>query len=769
MKRLINTLNASLFKTLSLYLRIFISLQLTFYPLNIAYAQTEPPNEQLINQPPQQQEYLKTAEEFNNKVESLREVIFGPEPSSSGLYKNHPLDTFSLLGQTVVHSIDKIYPKNKDDKTIDNKPIIFRKYIPLEQLTAEVSHNEQLNKNTPFINKSGVLPVHSETGSNFHGNALIVPNAQKVQDASSNNQHGFTLSYKDQALHSFPLQVKWITFVDSYLVFLEPTRVSDKRALISFIDLKYFTPSIGRAPLPIFSIPIPFTEEITKETLENPSILQANNKGLHIEDLHLPIEQLSVFSKMYQMVYNVIVSFLTPSSRNETIKLTEEIIRVYTDNINNLESKNTKASPSPHIKKSYDQLTELIQLQISSRQDIGSIKDPAGRFQQLKETEARLENPQTHVPSNEDILKQFSKTLNADVELQKSLEESHSNQIYERTQGHRLMFLLSHLSSNLRYAESLSSKKIQTALATIAGTVLPGESIENRVTAFHHKFRQTLMSKKGVASTAVLAGLGMMAHPETGVYLESLMSMGASITTELLELISSGFKKATASFQFPYLIDTQQIHKAYGINAYWNVTSGISHLAGFIILLYAADHITSNLIGHVRFLNSESSKTHDRHTQNKLMELLNKIPTVNAYTIRKVFNRSNAFDYLNKTQKQHVEAQKHDIQMRAGMPSVITLPDGSQHHISFYITTLWNTFANGFRDSKELSVQMKSTNGANIIVNFADLFSIKEYENLTTQDAIAHKDNTVTIEIKPSANESIKRVFGSYTGKLLIY
>ena len=200
----------------------------------------------------------------------------------------------------------------------------------------------------------------------------------------------------------------------------------------------------------------------------------------------------------------------------------------------------------------------------------------------------------------------------------------------------------------------------------------------------------------------------------------------------------------------------QQMDKSYGT---WNTASGIAHVTGFLLLLYAIDHITTNLKTYVKFLNSESSKIHAKQVQNRLMNLLNRIPTVNTYTIKKVFNKNNALNYLNTKQKQHVENQKHDIQMRAGMPAVITLPDGSKYHISFYITTLWDIFATGFRDSKELSVQLKSTNGTENIINFVDLLSINEYEDLTTADALKNKENTVTVEIKPSAQESIRRVF----------
>ena len=721
----------TLTRIFSIYLKLFICIQLSLFPVGASQAQTQPPSESSINSLRYPEE-LEKARDFNTNVESLRNIIFKPDSTAPVLYKNHPLDTFSLLEQTVD-------PVNKEGVT-------FPKHVPLESLTIEVIQNgrqDGKSYSAAFLNRSGNLPIDPTIEKLFTGKSFITLTPPKEQITTSENLYSFTLNYKGKKIHTFPNHIKWIAFLDTYILFLEPARMSDTRAFISFIDLKYFKALVGHGPLPIFSMPIPFNESIVRQSIENPSSITTNKEGIHIGNLQITKDQISVFSKIHQMVYNVVVSFLNKNSANETQKLTAEIIRVF---INSLTNKTVASSPAFHSREAYTLLENIIREQLSARQNMGSIKDPSGTNQQLQEVKSKLSEERPLLSeSDKKTLEQFSEHLKKDTEFQTVLESTSSILANETKIKHRFMLLFSHLASGTNKLEATSSKMIQVALGTIANTALPGETIGNRINAFYKKSRQTLFSKSGLIGTSVLVGLGSIAHPETGIYLNGLLHMGTSILFEFLEMGAATWNSFSAGF-------TGGLQKAYGGENFPIFKKALMWLFGAILLTYSTLHISSFWNDYKKFLNSKDSKKHDKEVESRIGKILN------HFKVR--FNINNFIDYTNTSKHQHIEAQTHSNQMRWGIPTTLILPDGSRHQISLQTQTLWDVFKTHFNNSSALDAQIKLTDKkTKAIIKFIDLLSLQEYENLNTPDAVKNKDKTITIEIQPSANERFKRVF----------
>ena len=220
---------------------------------------------------------------------------------------------------------------------------------------------------------------------------LVVEDKSKYKGSVYKNRTGkrlsFSLSYQGKKLHSFPQNIEWLAFFNDYLVFLEASKVSNEKALISFIDLKYFEKAIGRTALPLFYIPLHFQKTaLTPEAILSPKDLSlTDSKKLSLGGLTLSIEQINHLSQLQQMSFNVTVALLDPASAAMSQKFLREIVNNFEQSLT--DSKNLESSEAKNISLDTKQLVLRL---LENRRQIGSPKDTSGRYGALNKLSTSL-------------------------------------------------------------------------------------------------------------------------------------------------------------------------------------------------------------------------------------------------------------------------------------------------------------------------------------------------------------------------------------------
>ncbi|MEI8348021.1 MAG: hypothetical protein WCG27_11180, partial [Pseudomonadota bacterium] len=104
------------------------------------------------------------------------------------------------------------------------------------------------------------------------------------------------LAFQDKVINSFSIPVDAVTFYGDFLVFIEPgSFITDTGVQnVSFVDLKTYTPALGReAELPIFRIPVQMKEPAKSISIRDGELL--------VNGTRLPEKVFAFFSQNMQM------------------------------------------------------------------------------------------------------------------------------------------------------------------------------------------------------------------------------------------------------------------------------------------------------------------------------------------------------------------------------------------------------------------------------------------------------------------------------------
>lgn len=161
----------------------------------------------------------------------------------------------------------------------------------------EVQQKEFTNAFSPKFNKEN--PLEGLTGERDLTFSLVDP--------------------KGRHLNEFMIPVDAVFFFGHYLVFIEKNSLSKNSGQlpIRFIDLNFFKPNIGNAPLAVYTFPLNISEAPNKISIENGYLKVGQQK--------LSYQQFAMLSQTQQLIFNVSVA-LSDSKTYESVQpLIDEI------------------------------------------------------------------------------------------------------------------------------------------------------------------------------------------------------------------------------------------------------------------------------------------------------------------------------------------------------------------------------------------------------------------------------------------------------------
>ena len=548
-------------------LNFAIIFQLSTYPY-LTHANSAP------NTPSDKK--LTEADNFNKQVESLRDHIFEKRDSSTD-YTSHSLDVFGLLGQKIFDSeeVSKA-PKASTISKISNK---IKKFplpssetpIKLQNIIVEIVKDIAPEENIQNPEIIAVLPHPSQ--QDLAGKILPQKQVDKLGKNSvfisgaDEEKLSFRFSFHGKVVQSFPQNIKWMAFVNNYLIFLEASKVQSKKAIISFIDLRYFEPAIGKTALPIFHIPVAFTEQITAESLLFPPHLRTQDELLSIgEGLTLSAELLDFISNLQQLVFNTTVSLLQTENSHITQEYLREIVKAYYEN-------NPYQASSPDETQISEKIKELTLKILENRVQMGSTQNPSGVNGQLNKLAFTL-------PSGDPIADEFKENLKIDKNFQNEISKTHSQMTGQRKLLTRFLALKNHLIR----PQPLGSPQITKALGLIANSVsLKGDTVENRLMAFKELLKQSIYPKG--SQTALIVGAGLLGG--TTLWKFNIIQKFSADITELLTVTS---QSASTWIYSPSAIYSTYIEG----NNLSHFLTGLIALFGIIVVSIGIPHLLVN-------------------------------------------------------------------------------------------------------------------------------------------------------------------------------
>ena len=768
-------------KSLKWLLNLTIAFQLCLYPV-VSSANTIPLTKK-------ERESLNQAENFNQRhVQSLRDFIFNPEESSESYYKNHPLDVFGLLKQAAHYKnskllkqekllqelesqnkktqerLEELKNQNPDEMLISSNQIQeerelleaaiergedrlskqkhkvellqnkkIKDPIPATKLFVEIfSDTQNADSEEIDIEKKEIQAILSHP-SQISAAPLVVndPSLFKgsVYKNDTKERMSFRLSYKGKLSNSFPQNIEWLAFFDNFIVFLEAGKVSDKKALISFIDLNYFKEAVGRTALPIFHIPVHFQKtKLTKTEVLSPSHLSLTEDKLNIGELALSLEQVSYLSQLQQLSFNVTVSLLDIDTAQMSQKYLKEIV-------DNFES---------HAKSSFDlegkqmqsislDTKRLVLRILENRRQIGSAKDSAGKYGQHDKLAFNL----SLLQEENKIADEFKDNLVADKSFQQAVETT-AKQINEQKKSyHRFIIFLNYISRS----QPLGAPKIKKALGLIANSVsLKSDNIDNRFLAFKSALSHALYkpTQHRFISSAVLIGAGMLASPEFANYsLIALETMGQwfSNWADLFTITGqSGFEWVNLDGIYNnYLKGDKPFHLMTGLTALFGI--GLSFIG--------ATHLVSNFYDFKKHLSSDKGRKH----QEKATGLFNPFKNI----------KNKFIAYMSQSQTAFYHDLSNEEKRKLGIPVHIKLGlNNIESHQLLKTTVNMDSLYSVFESNKRLSLEIKAEKGdQNILLELSS--HQKKGQRLT--------NNQISFSLSHN-NKEIRKVFNLSDGNL---
>ena len=472
---------------------------------------------------------------------------------------------------------------------------------------------EDTKENTTELSAENLKAVLSHPSQNSIAPLVLEDNQSKFKGSVYTNNSekpvSFRLSYKGQTLNSFPQNIEWIAFFDRFLVFLESVKISDTKALLSFIDLKYFEPAIGRTALPLFHIPLHFQKTaLNKEDLLSPNLNLTADNQLQLGALSLSLGQLDYLSQLQQLSFNVTVSLLDPESSQMSQKYLKEIV----DNFEQ-SAKEFSGLKEPQAQSISLDTKQLILRFLENRRQIGSSEDISGNYGKHNKALNNL----SLLKEENNIVNEFKDSLRADKNFQTAVKTT-ARQMDEQKRFYSRFFLfLNHISRS----QPLGAPKIEKALGLIANSVsLENDSIKNRFSAFKSALSHALYkpSKHRALTTGVLVGAGMTASPEFAYYsLTALDAMGRWFSNwgELFTIT------AKESFEW---VSADGLYNAYiKGDKFSHLITGVSALFGIGLGSIGILHLGANFYDLGKHFISRKGKIHQKEVSGLLNQLKN--------------------------------------------------------------------------------------------------------------------------------------------------
>ena len=727
---------------------------------------------------------IEKAEDFNQKhVESLRSFIFGNKKNET-YYRNHPLDVFSLLGQShrdfnlekqiseLNKKISELKSNGLESEALENQEnrLRFRiskgqdletqinklesavsrlekrqrkaKNINLENLFVEVidAKVKQSSKEPAETANLKVTTVLAHPSRQFAAGKVLTENLKEklnphsVYINNSGERTSFRLSYHNQVVQTFPQNIEWLVFFGDYLVFLEAPKVSRLKALLSFIDLRYFEKAIGKTGLPLFQIPIHYkttgmnpssflTPEVltVKESTEGESLLQINN-------LELSERQIQFLSSLWQLNFNTTVSLLKGDNSQIAQAYLKEIIDNY---LENLSGPDFALDPAAQ-KISLDTKQMTLKL-LENRRKIGSAENLSGNYGQLNKLSIQLDDKSK-------TFQEFKDNLVQDRSFQAEVSKTYQRLSQKRSFLNRHFAFLNYLTT----PQPLGSPEITKSLGLIANSVsLKKDTVKNRFEAFKEGLSQFLYPKKNrlILSSSVLLGAGAIAPAEVSNLALFAVSSVSDWIAKVGELIS-----VTGNSSFAW-VNPDTIYQTYFKgNSFSHFLTGLTALFGATLFTIGAFHFSINtgyLIKNVKLEPVDES-------QNKVRQ---KFSQFISYMSR---SRSDFFQALGNAEK-----KKLGVEASIGF-------DGVDTHFLFRTTNNLSYLYQAL-DSSETSLSLEFILKKGEVTTVLDFIKKTEasQSDLNPENQITLKVNgssAVFINIDPETK--LKTFFDAETNKL---
>ena len=724
--------------TLRKFLSALLCFQLLAWPPHVVLAQ-----QQVMQTPGSQareNDAREKARKFTQDVQSLRKIVFGGERA------RHPLDAYSLLDQEV--------KRGEKEVRVDFKHILFEVVDERVNFRGLIGRWKSLNERT--------LPENYH--SQYQGTSFIAPNSE----------HYLRVSYQGVNLHDLPRGVKWAAVVGHYLVFFQPHYSSDKKTVLSFIDLEYFESALGKTELPIFNIPVNFENGITRELLENPSKIIATVEGMEIagegeETLEISREQFDFLSRFQQIFFNMTVSFVDVEDLKPTEEYVNEIIRVYQESLEG-DQKEVLTSFDPSIQEGLQGLREILQRQTNMRAQIGSYKSLHGSFRLLNKTSDKLAN----MPQERALFEEFGGYLDRDVHFQKMILGISDRLAGEDKLLRRMMSLLMHTTR----PRPLGAPKIKKALGLIANSVLPGESVADRAAVFKEGFAQFFYSGKVRMGTALLIGAGAVASMDTASFFHWGLEYGADWLRQAGKLASLTFQKATA------VVDLNAFYQANIANGmYVYFIKGTASVAAIGVAMAGSLHSIVNSYDFVKHLRSREGVEHIEEVESEMSDLEGASQVSRAGfmaylrekrgAVGQFFDASRSkaqslkndfISYVREGKEQFVQDLASGEMRKIGLTTMIHKGDSSSR-ILFKTASRWNVLLDGFKSDEDITWEMHYT-GKNGVPRYLDLLSLPEYSDQSTDPGAAEQ---IRLELRTSNAHTITRFFRIIDGDFSLF
>ena len=632
---------------------IIVCLQLVLYPTWSFSAEADSASSASPDSPAENvrlKKHINNAIDFNAQVESIYERAFGVQESSE-YYRSHPLDLYSLIGQ-------EVQPYNtRSESVVERARRRGYSSTAVEQLTEEKEGETNTTKpeESQFLNKvraklekpkpylgriapdqlfievldsdsrvQAILNSHGEEVRNrmsteekrnlYTGNSYITTDEAKYQ---------FRLKYHDQVLHTFPNHIRWISAFEGYLVFMEASQVYERgRALISFIDLNYFQPALGKTQLPFFRIPATMDTEEKRGTLLKPEVLniesvaasqdsQAVQRVLKVgpsggKQFSITHAELELLARMQAIAYNVFVSFLSVERYESDIvpfikSISEEMER-------SMEREIGRVPKGDHA-ESFRIMQNIISSGLDQRIGLGPVQDKEGIYTQWRAAEHQMGlHADELTEEQKEIYERLTNHLKEDKKLQEMIagvgaNHSRNRKILERLKGFYMY---------LAMPQPLGAPKILESLGAVANSLRQGEAVADRAREFMKAVTNKMgMEHRGVRlSAAFLVGAGSFAVPEIRDFYLGVYNVFGQWLANSWDMIA---RTTTMSVAF---LDAEKLHAAYfSERMFQPLLTGLSALFTGILLSYGGTHILVNLVHFIKYARSQKAREHQEQVK----------------------------------------------------------------------------------------------------------------------------------------------------------
>ena len=807
--------------------KVLIAIQLALSP-SLLYADSSLPPELTQAAIEKANEVLENVhsvkEAMHGEVLSLREHLLSDLSDRRGFpYKSHTLDVFGLINQTGYEKGAALadFPPYKVETKHENS----NKTSIHQQTQSEVASLENPEENKAvnrFFKSPKVAPprprdllfeVYNSNNKLLavlsHGERELYPDilSEDIRDkyigrhfivpAESADLYSFKISYAGTVLHTFPQNLSWIATVGDYLLFLEPSMVSEKKAMLSFIDLKYFTPALGKTALPLFRMPVhlemPENFKAIAKTIKNlteqadrygqikradvnvstangsesltsplpvdlsenkvviqPDFIEHKENYINIGGFNISKEQLDLLSRLQQLHWNLMVSTVDPTEgRSLEGQIIKTALSRFEKNQIGTDLVENNTSLSDQEREQYKAILSFIEKSLSLKSSMGSTQRPAGQLSKLVQAKNTLQSTVDSSTENEEVKNlyhQVSDILDNMNQYEKVIKSTQEQEQKKRT----LSMRISALWVKMMRPRPLGAPFVKQSLGFLAGTLLKGESLKNRV-EFLKEFMARWTSKRlrgrGALSVYTVAGLHAILQTEPAEFYYQAFSSTREWGGHTVEILTTTITK---SFNF----------MAWGTHSWEKyITNG--HLPQFMIGLlsvlvatygsFAILHFLVNCWEYIQSLKRPEVIEHN----NKVRQIRQAI--IGFSKAKAIFDRDNLIFYVNNRIDQYSKDLALSFLTQLGFHTQIVIP-ASEKQMSKMVGILstpdYHELLGAFQSQKPITLKMTLTE------------EDKTIQTLVLKSVNDGNKDTISINISNSKNitflREFKMIFGDW-------